>query len=200
MKEKINQIKQLIVKPDLARAFDEAKELVLGDKKFEQSILVLESRYRRYMEDFTKGMTTADQKSELNSVVNSLLEVLNELEEEDSKEETNSLTQLNETLIQLTPVQNSKTKLFYKRFRTGELFELTVNLEMITKELKDRLIRSVMPNYYKVPELQEVFDFYLMDNDGPRRLLDHISLEKNNLKEGSTILLKKYFTFSDYEE
>ena len=200
MKEAIARIKHLIVKPDLESAFYEAKELVLGDKNFEHTILMLEVRYRQHKNLLTKGMITADKQTEINSISNGLLEVLNDIGLEEEKEETTSLNQLNATLIQLTPVQKTKSKLFYKRFRTGELFELSVNLEMTTKELKDRLIRSVMPNYYKIPELREVFDFYIMDADGPRRLADHVSLSENGLKDQSTIQLRKYFTYGDDEE
>jgi Effector-associated domain 11 len=188
MHDELENIKQLIEHSDLEQAMDLFSTATRQIPDFQNQILLLQNRYNNYKKAVRGGLVDPLDK-EVNNIASSLIDLVHEAEE--NLQEDTLLKNVGDKL-QLTPVPGSKSKLFYKRFRTGEVFEMQVSLDMNTSEFKNSLIPTAMPNYLG-SFMQRVFAFELMLLRTGVALDDGCSLRENGLQEKDTVYLRKFF-------
>lgn len=191
MRNELEEIKRLISAGDLKSAIDKLKAATHDIPGFELQILQLEARLSHYNKALTGGLIKA-LNEELNAIVFGLLNLVVQAGAAENQSEDAILKNVGETLL-LTPVQGEKSLLYFKRFRTGEVFEMQVSLDMNTRELKNRLIPAAMPAYLRSPEMQVVFGFELMLLRSGEVLDDARPLRENGVQRGDTVYLRKYF-------
>jgi hypothetical protein len=189
MHDELENIKQLIKHNDLEQAMDAYSILTRQIPDYQKQILFLQSRYNNYKKALRGDLVDPFDK-EVKSIANSLIDLVHETEE---KQQEDTLLKTVGNGLLLTPVPGLKNKLLYKRFRTGEVFEMQVSLDMSTRELKNRLIPTAMPKYFRSPDLQEVFDFELVLLRTGFALDDALSLHDNEVQENDTVYLRKFF-------
>lgn len=189
MHDELENIKQLIKHGDLEQAMDAFSILTRQIPDYQKQILLLQNRYNNYKKALRGDLVDPFDK-EVKSIANSLIDLVHEAEEK--QQEDSLLKTVGDSLL-LTPVPGLKSKLYYKRFRTGEVFEMQVSLDMSTRELKNRLIPTAMPKYFRSPDLQEVFDFELVQLRTGFALDDALSLRDNKVQENDTVYLRKFF-------
>ena len=191
MRNELEEIKRLISAGDLQSAIDKLKAATRNIPGFELQILQLQARLSNYNKALTGGLIKA-LSEELNAIIYGLLSLVVQAGATENQSEDAILKNVGETLL-LTPVQGEKSALHFKRFRTGEVFEMQVSLDMNTRELKNRLIPAAMPAYLRSPAMQEVFGFQLMLLRTGEVLDDARPLRENGLQPGDTVYLRKYF-------
>lgn len=158
---------------------------------FEHRIVLLETRYHNYQNLLGGGQIDPLDK-EFNRIAAALLDLVVEASAEENTSESAVLQTVGETLL-LTPLPTEKIALHYRRFRTGEVFEMQVAADMNTRELKNRLVLSVMPKYFRSSDLREVFDFELVLLRSNQALSDGASLRENGVQDRDTVYLRKFF-------
>lgn len=198
MKEELEKVNALIADGELKSAMRLLKTDTRHIPGFEQQILLLEARLSNYNKALRAGLIEPVHK-ELNAITNGLLTLVVEAGAEENQSEDAILKNVGDTL-RLNPIQGEKSILYFKRFRTGEVFDMKVSLDMNTRELKNRLIPAAMPAYLRSPEMQEVFGFELMLLRTGAVLDDARSLRENGLQNGDTVYLRKYFFSLEAEE
>ncbi|MEZ4892834.1 MAG: hypothetical protein R3A50_09720 [Saprospiraceae bacterium] len=197
MSKDLETVKQLIGAAQLKPAMDLLKTATQNIKGFEERIVLIESRYSNYIKILGGGMIDPLDK-EYNRIASSLLDMVVEAGAEENTSEDAVLKNVGETLL-LTPIPTTKFKLYYKRFKTGQVFEMQVAADMNTRELKNRLVLSVMPKYLSSSDMQEVFDFDLVLDRTSAALPNGRSLRENGVQENDTVYLRKFF-IDDMEE
>jgi hypothetical protein len=198
MKEELEKIKAHIKKGNLEKAMELLKTATRHIPDFEQQILLLEARLSRYNRALTGGVIDV-LNQEFNAITNGLLSLVKEAGAEENQSEDAILKNVRDTL-RLNPIQGEKSVLYFKRFRTDEVFDMLVSLDMNTRELKNDLIPAAMPKYLRSPEMQEIFGFELMLLRTGAVLNDARSLRKNGVQSGDTVYLRKYFFGPEAEE
>ena len=204
MKEElIKDLKNAIAGSEMGYGFMLLKENIEQFEDFESEIILLESRYKNFVRDRIKGvLDKPGQNTARNQIASSFLQLVQEMEntlKENEKKELNGLVSLNNSLS-LKLSDKTKKRIFYKRFRTGEVFELSVSLDMRTRTLRDMLVETIIPEYKDSDYLSSEIGFDLCSLKDNMELDESISLHENGVKEEDTVYLKRYFIYEEEEE
>lgn len=195
----IVDLRQAISQSDIKHCLALLKKNLPSFASYESEILGFEARYNNYLQDKIRGLISIDEQTLLfNRLLDNLLMLIQKIDPKEDRVELSGLETLGKKL-DLMPQVSDKKSLFYKRFRTGEIFKLSVPFSMRTRTLREQLVDVIIPDYKSSRYLREEVGFELINLRNEEALDESISLSENGLNEGDTVYLRRFF-FEESEE
>lgn len=196
----IEELRDLIGKSEIEKCLKLFEKNIKHFHSYESEILGFLARFNNYKRQVTNGLISVeDQNLVRNKLTHDIITVIQKVDPVGDRVELNGLQSLKNNL-DLTLKNNNKITIYYKRFKTGETFSLSVSPGMRSGTLRDQLVDFIIPEYRASEYFKRLIYFELINSNTNDILKGSKPLEKNGINEGDTIFLRRYIDEEEEEE
>lgn len=196
----IEELRDLIGKSKIAKCLKLFEMNIKYFHSYESEILGFLARYNNYKTQDINGLISIEDRNLiLNKLIHDIISVIQKVDPIEDRVELNGLQSLKHN-INLTLKKREKTTIYYRRFKTGDNFSLSVSTGMRSGTLRDELVDFIIPEYSASEYFKRLIYFELINLKTNEILKEAKSLEKNGISEGDTIFLRRYINEEEDEE
>ena len=196
----IEELRDLIGKSEIEKCLKLFKKNIKYFNSYESEILGFLARYNNYKTQNINGLISVkDQNLILNKLTHDIITVIQKVDPIEDRVELSGLQNLKNNL-NLTLKKREKITIYYRRFKTGENFSLSVSPGMRSGTLRDQLVDFIIPEYRASEYFKRLIYFELINLKTYDILHEAKSLEKNGIGEGDIIFLRRCIDDEEEEE